>query len=811
MRKLFYIQACLALIGLWCILLIRGKAFYLDNKGLWGYWFHKNHIDYERLVASSKGLVFTNFKLEKEGVKASAKRLKISRNNGVWQIDIDDGQYCLLGLNLENIAGVIQIGQGAFRGWLIAGSTMLESVHVAFSEFIAIAPFKRLFSKNFGRGFRFHSALLKVAYFGHGKLYYQGDDVIVKEVSVKQVRGEIKLGKIFKHRLMAKYFKQKNVHVQRSAVTFESNGALLGVKNAIACVDFDVDEIKNIHVLCRTPKLFLDKKNCLDFCVSKGGNTGKGRVQVDFGSQDWTLKHFAFSLTPHFLEKKCFGLKDSLHVSCLKKIHGTVQGSLAKARWMFATDAVKLGGIKLKHVFGQGFWNFNYRVAFALNLNHSCKIRGFYHLKSKDFRFTCVGFLDPALTLCVPDLMPDWWPTFVKNFRFDKENPYADFEIFNKNSQTFSFGNARCKQANYNGIPVDDLNVTFADQPGFCCVKINMLKNNKGSGACEVYWPYSTINPDFEAWKFEGNGSFTVPMWQIILKGFLSENTGNSLTLLKTKEPLMANFKGLVASKIAEDKVREIVEVTANIPAVSVKDFPIQDLHFKYVWQPDAIHCSDIQGHLYGEAPLMASFDLLGDKYHIGMRLQNLDTERLLQHPFLKNWQQEIPVNTLEAYKGDLSIDFTGDGDVNQIDALKGYGQIDFKNEHLSQIHLLGPLMKLLPQKMGAFSAITFNQFVANFSMEDSKLVSKDSQLLGPTASANVQGRIDLKRRELAANMQFSFLDHRRLKMPIVRQLIQIFQPVSKGFTASVEGTFQAPKWKLRFNPLQFVIPDSKK
>ena len=44
-------------------------------------------------------------------------------------------------------------------------------------------------------------------------------------------------------------------------------------------------------------------------------------------------------------------------------------------------------------------------------------------------------------------------------------------------------------------------------------------------------------------------------------------------------------------------------------------------------------------------------------------------------------------------YKGDLSIDFTGDGDVNQIDALKGYGQIDFKNEHLSQIHLLDTLL----------------------------------------------------------------------------------------------------------------------
>ena len=40
-----------------------------------------------------------------------------------------------------------------------------------------------------------------------------------------------------------------------------------------------------------------------------------------------------------------------------------------------------------------------------------------------------------------------------------------------------------------------------------------------------------------------------------------------------------------------------------------------------------------------------------------------------------------------------------------------------------------------------------------------------------------------------------------------MKQLFQLFQPISKGFAASIHGTFENPQWTLTFNPFRFVLP----
>ena len=98
-----------------------------------------------------------------------------------------------------------------------------------------------------------------------------------------------------------------------------------------------------------------------------------------------------------------------------------------------------------------------------------------------------------------------------------------------------------------------------------------------------------------------------------------------------------------------------------------------------------------------------------------------------------------------------------------------------------------------------------------------SKKAYEDDKILGPTGAVGVPEfntrftrEVLLDTSELNAKVLFSFLDYQQLKLPIMKQLFQLFQPISKGFAASVQGTFENPKWTLSFNPFRFVLPEKK-
>jgi hypothetical protein len=96
---------------------------------------------------------------------------------------------------------------------------------------------------------------------------------------------------------------------------------------------------------------------------------------------------------------------------------------------------------------------------------------------------------------------------------------------------------------------------------------------------------------------------------------------------------------------------------------------------------------------------------------------------------------------------------------------------------------------------------------VSDFSFTEHQISTQKSTLLGPSTRADLQGKIDLLKQNIQGEIHFSFLDYQQLGFPIMKHFLQIFQPISKGFSAKISGTLGAPQWRLSFNPLRFVLP----
>ena len=181
-------------------------------------------------------------------------------------------------------------------------------------------------------------------------------------------------------------------------------------------------------------------------------------------------------------------------------------------------------------------------------------------------------------------------------------------------------------------------------------------------------------------------------------------------------------------------------------------------------------------------------------------------TANLLQNvSALKTWEAAIPNDNLSAYCGLLNVDMHGQF-YEHFKNFKASGSLEFDNKNLAKVHLLGPFMHIFSTKLANFSSIEFNKLQATIDVNNGLIETQKAQLLGPCAQANIQGSINVLTQQLKAKMQFSFFDYDQIKMPIVRHMVQFFQPISQGFSASIQGTFKEPRWKFYFNPFKFLF-----
>ena len=435
------------------------------------------------------------------------------------------------------------------------------------------------------------------------------------------------------------------------------------------------------------------------------------------------------------------------------------------------------------------------------------RISGFYDVQRDLGEFRCVGRLVPEFTYVFKAYLPDWWESFFKNFQFTKLCPYTDFSVSFKAQEpyTLCFGYVSAKDAHFKHSHIQQLHMNFGNCPGYCWLRINDLKLHQQHGACEIHWPYAFPYSEKERWIFHGNGSFRAGEWVYLLEDFIGENKKfEMLKRFEVNTKTQATFEGLIAS---ESDKKEYLTVNLKIPKGKVLDFPVRDFSADYTWDSNATQIKNIQAHLLGKSPIVAEVSLQKEQFNFNFKGQQIVTKPLLNHPMFQPWTKVIPKDNLKNYDGMLNLDLQAQGKYSNSVTVSGHGHLEFQNPNLSQVHLLGPLTRLFSKKFKWLPVVSFDQLISDFDFTEKQISTQKSTLLGPSTRATLRGNIGLPQQKLQGEIHFSFLDYKQLNFPVMKHFVQIFQPISKGFSAKISGTFSDPHWSLSFNPLRFILP----
>lgn len=547
-----------------------------------------------------------------------------------------------------------------------------------------------------------------------------------------------------------------------------------------------------------------------EYSIPGGQLQGVGILRFD--TQRWYITQGRGSVKPGWLAEHFFQNQSFYPFLCTQPLFVLGRGNEHTWQLRFHTAHLTLNGEPYNHMRSNVTYQ-NQTDSFCWNMELDSlfgplNVQGHYDRKNQSGRLRCQGYIAQRITYPFKAWLPRWWHSFFSQFTFHPKPPWADFDLqWNRQSHQL-FGSAYVKQGTYKHTDLEDLNVIFGHQPGYCFLNIAPLTTRSGQGYCTIHWPYLTDNSQ-ERWIFEGEGAYTIRDWETILSDFFSQKEKWALLRLFQKESVAnLRFHGKFSLRTMKD---DFLHLLASSDRTECHHLPVTNLKFYYQWNPRETKLYTKQNLLFGRAPIDLNWHLMGNAFSLQFEGKNIPTGRVLQHPFFEKWVTAIPTNNLQSYEGDLDLTLQCKGEKKQPLQVSGTGHVDFRNPNLSSIHILGPLSTLIAHGTKFKPAIQLDQVVSDFSFTEDEITLQQTQLLGPSTRADVEGTIGLKTQQLDANIHFSFLDFDRLKIPVMRHLMQLFRPISKGFSASVHGSFAAPQWTTSFNPLRFVFPDSPK
>jgi len=204
------------------------------------------------------------------------------------------------------------------------------------------------------------------------------------------------------------------------------------------------------------------------------------------------------------------------------------------------------------------------------------------------------------------------------------------------------------------------------------------------------------------------------------------------------------------------------------------------------------------------------------DKVSLDIELKNADRNRLTQN-LLKSsqWQdQSFPTNdripsisSQSDSKAEGIIDFSlqAEGPLSEYRHFEGSGNFKLYKVEIGTTHILGGIRS----KLGAFNlplpsdALSFNQLNGPFLLDHDRILFDQATLSGPLSTFEAKGEVNWVKAEvdLLADLKLAG----NLKIPVLKQLINLADPLSRLSTLKIKGNWENPDWTihLRTNPLK--------
>ena len=423
------------------------------------------------------------------------------------------------------------------------------------------------------------------------------------------------------------------------------------------------------------------------------------------------------------------------------------------------------------------------------------------------FEFRLFGHCFP------PDInnwLGQWWGEIWKNFTFPDEIPYGNFRIYGiwggeiGNSKTY--GSVEAGKIYYKEFKVNNSNIAVLVDENETKVISNNINHDKGNLSGSLAFPRKHLNtPTFLTFNLDGqyplNEARTI-FGEAFEKAVQDINATN----------LLCSASGEIFNINNENSTDSNFKVNIqSISPLTVKGFEIKELHGSVEKKYSLINgnfpkfqIADGQGQLNFKMESNGS----EDKVALNFSLKDASKSLLIQDiirakksgfidKFSTNDNELDNVDNVPSTKGSLSLSIQAEGPLNNPLQFEGTGIIHLKEPKIGQINLFGKISEGLsnlkiPLPSDAFS---FNELIIPFVLNNETMIFDNLNLTGPLSKVQAEGSFNLSSGTIDLIAKLSLIGN--IPLPIIRNLIQLADPLSKIAEIKMTGDYQNPKWEL--------------
>ena len=158
---------------------------------------------------------------------------------------------------------------------------------------------------------------------------------------------------------------------------------------------------------------------------------------------------------------------------------------------------------------------------------------------------------------------------------------------------------------------------------------------------------------------------------------------------------------------------------------------------------------------------------------------------------------EDFVSNERDPNDGTLSLSLQAQGPLSNPLQFEGSGMFHLKEPSIGQINLFGKISEGLsnlkiPLPTGAFS---FNELIIPFNLNNETMSFDELKLGGPISKITSQGSFNLSSGTVDLIAKLSLVGN--IPLPLIQNLVQFADPISRMAEIKVTGKIKKPKWEL--------------
>ena len=466
---------------------------------------------------------------------------------------------------------------------------------------------------------------------------------------------------------------------------------------------------------------------------------------------------------------------------------------------------------------GEVAHNFSIFIHHAYGKLGLSEVTGTYYQKWQpaEYRFLVEGTCHP------PDInnwLGVWWSPIWKDFSFSEEIPKGNFSIHGiwggEPGNSVTIGEIKTKKLGYRNFQLQNSLVNISVDGKSTRLDALSLTHNQGTVQGSLVFPRS-LEKSSTLLSFGIKGEFPL-------------NEGKSIFGKEVQDALTDfNVTSLFCSGNGTIRKEELPSTDKNKSKFEL--YLSADEPFSYA----GVNFDYAQGHLKQEDGLIrADFDDFGinegtgslfisetsvssDHIAVSLDLKNADRsnffENLSQASRRKSADQGLNTKLITTKTkedgetgGKISFSIKAEGPISDLKHFEGTGNAQIHDVDIGSIHILGGIRN----KLGAFNiplpsdALNFNKLEAPFKLEYDRISFDQATLSGPLSKFTANGVVDWVDEQVDLLAKFQVAGN--LNIPILKQIVNLADPLSKLSKLKIQGHWDDPDWSIYLgaNPL---------